>query len=117
MVNNINFLGNKKIKEDVIKEELQLKSRNVFQKKELQDDLNVIRDLYKRSGYFSAKITTKISKLSQNRIDVTFKIAEGEKTKIKGICEYFWSSNSSRIGLSTGKNGTMKRVFSWQKKS
>ena len=31
------------------------------------------------------KITTKISKLSQNRIDVTFKIAEGEKTKIKGI--------------------------------
>ena len=85
MVNNINFLGNKKIKEDVIKEEIQLKSRNVFQKKELQDDLNVIRDLYKRSGYFSAKITTKISKLSQNRIDVTFKIAEGEKTKIKGI--------------------------------
>ena len=30
MVNNINFLGNKKIKEDVIKEEIQLKSRNVY---------------------------------------------------------------------------------------
>tara|TARA_Y100001960_G_scaffold313641_1_gene376885 strand:- start:46 stop:1161 length:1116 start_codon:yes stop_codon:yes gene_type:complete len=85
MINNVNFLGNKKLKEDNLREEIQLKSRNVFQKKALQDDLTIIRDLYKRSGYFSAKIEPNISKLSQNRIDVTFKINEGDKTKIKGI--------------------------------
>tara|TARA_B100001123_G_scaffold7618_2_gene9416 strand:+ start:4078 stop:6372 length:2295 start_codon:yes stop_codon:yes gene_type:complete len=85
MINNVYFFGNKKIKEENIVEEIQLKSRNVFQQKELQSAVNIIRDLYKRSGYFSAKIETKISTLSQNRIDITFNINEGNKTKIKGI--------------------------------
>ena len=60
--------------EDIIRKEIQLKSRNVYQKQELQDAVNIIRDLYKRSGYFSAKIKPNISTLSQNRIDVTIKI-------------------------------------------
>ena len=85
MINNVNFIGNKKIKEDVIRKEIKLKSRNVYQKKELQDALSIIRDLYKRSGYFSAKIKPNISTLTQNRIDITIKINEGNKTKIKGI--------------------------------
>jgi len=85
MINNVYFVGNKKIKEDQIKEEIKLKSRNVFQKKELQEATNIVRDLYKRSGYFSAKIKVKIANLSQNRIDITFSINEGNKTKIKGI--------------------------------
>ena len=33
MINNINFIGNNKIKENVIKEEIKLKPRNVYQKK------------------------------------------------------------------------------------
>ena len=85
MINNVNFIGNKKIKEDIMRKEIKLKSRNVYQKEELQDAISIIRDLYKRSGYFSAKIKTKISNLSQNRIDITIKINEGSKTKIKGI--------------------------------
>ncbi len=85
MINNVYFIGNKRIKEDQIKKEIKLKSRNVYQKKELQDATSVVRDLYKRSGYFSAKIKVKIANLSQNRIDITFSINEGDKTRIKGI--------------------------------
>ena len=66
MINNVHFIGNNKIKKDVIKEEIKLKPRNVYQKKELQDAVNIIRDLYKRSGYFAAKIKTDIENLSQN---------------------------------------------------
>ena len=33
----------------------------------------------------NAKIKVKIANLSQNRIDITFSINEGNKTKIKGI--------------------------------
>ena len=85
MINNIEFIGNSKIKEDAMRAEIQLKSRNVYQKSEVQDTIGIIRDLYKRSGYFSAKIKAQVSRLSQNRIDITFRINEGEKTKIKGI--------------------------------
>ena len=85
MINNIEFIGNKRIKENDMRKEIKLKSRNVYQKSEVQDSIGVIRDLYKRSGYFSAKVKAQINKLSQNRIDIAFKINEGEKTKIKGI--------------------------------
>ena len=85
MINNVNFVGNKNLKEDVFREEISLKSRSVYQKKELQDAVNVVQDLYKRSGFFSAKIKTTISKLSQNRIDITININEGNKTKIKNV--------------------------------
>ena len=85
MINNIDFIGNKRIKEDAMRSEIKLKSRNVYQKSEVQDTIALIRDLYKRSGYFSAKIKAQINRLSQNRIDITFRINEGEKTKIKGV--------------------------------
>ena len=85
MINNIDFIGNKKIKDDAMRSEIKLKSRNVYQKSEVQDTIALIRDLYKRSGYFSAKIKAQINRLSQNRIDITFRINEGEKTKIKGV--------------------------------
>ena len=85
MINNIDFIGNKRIKEDAMRSEIKLKSRNVYQKSEVQDTIVLIRDLYKRSGYFSAKIKAQINRLSQNRIDITFRINEGEKTKIKGV--------------------------------
>ena len=77
VINNVNFIGNKKIKEDIMRKEIKLKSRNVYKKEELQDAINIVRDLYKRSGYFAAKIKTNISNLSQNRIDITIKIKEG----------------------------------------
>ena len=85
MINNVDFIGNNHIKTEVFTAEIKLKSRNVYQKKELQDAVNKVQEIYKRSGYFSAKVKTNISNLSQNRIDIAIKINEGEKTKIKGI--------------------------------
>ena len=114
MINNINFIGNNKIKENVIKEEIKLKPRNVYQKKELQDAVNIIRDLYKRSGYFAAKIKPNIANLSQNRIDITIKINEGDKTKIKGIKfigNKIFSDKRLKAAIST-KESKLWRIFS-----
>ena len=35
MINNVNFVGNKKIKEDIMRKEIKLNSRNVYKKEEL----------------------------------------------------------------------------------
>ena len=85
MVNNITISGNKRIKEEAIQAEISIKSRNVFKQEELNESLETIRELYKRSGYFSAKFKTEIYKLSQNRVDIDIQIIENIKTKIKGI--------------------------------
>ena len=77
--------GNKKIKDDVIKAELTIKSRNVYKKSDLQDSISIIRELYKQTGYFSAIFKPKISQLSQNRVNINIRIIENYKTKIKSI--------------------------------
>mgnify|MGYP000215147880 FL=1 len=74
VVNNITFSGNKAIKDGQITPEIQLKSRNVFRKRDLQDSIISIRELYKQTGYFSAILKPTVSKLSQNRVDINIKI-------------------------------------------
>ena len=85
VINNITVSGNKKIKDDVIKAELTIKSRNVYKKSDLQDSISIIRELYKQAGYFSAIFKPKISQLSQNRVNINIRIIENYKTKIKSI--------------------------------
>ena len=76
---------NKAIKDGQITPEIQLKSRNVFRKRDLQDSIISIRGLYKQTGYFSAILKPTVSKLSQNRVDINIKIIEGTKTRIKQV--------------------------------
>jgi len=114
MINNITFLGNKKIKSRDLLEDINLKPRNVFLKKDLQNAISSIQDVYKRSGYFSAKISSSLSKLAQNRIDITFKIAEGDKTKIKGI-KFIGNKvfNDKRLkGIISTKESKLWRILS-----
>ena len=85
VVNNVTFSGNKAIKDGQITPEIQLKSRNVFRKRDLQDSIISIRELYKQTGYFSAILKPTVSKLSQNRVDINIKIIEGTKTRIKQV--------------------------------
>ena len=114
MLNSITFTGNKRIKDDIIQSEISIKPRNVFKQEDLNQTLDVIREIYKRSGYFSAKFKTDISKLSQNRVDVDIRINEGTKTKIKGIKfignEKF--SDTRLKGVITTKESKLWRFFS-----
>ena len=66
-----NSFGNKSIKNDQIIPELSLRSRNVYQKKDVQEAANTIRSLYKRSGYFSAKIKPSISPSKSTRDSIS----------------------------------------------
>ena len=114
MLNNITFSGNKRIKDKEIENEISIKPRNVFRQEDLNKTLEVIREIYKRSGYFSAKFKTDIAKLSQNRVDVDIKINEGTKTKIKGIKfvgnEKF--SDTRLKGVISTKESKLWRFFS-----
>jgi outer membrane protein insertion porin family len=85
IVNRINFRGNKSLKSENIIPEISLKTRGYFSKNKLQSDINHIMELYSKMGTFSVTIDPKISKLSQNRVNVLFKIQEGKKVKIEKI--------------------------------
>ncbi len=85
VLNEIAFEGNKKIDDDQLKSEIQLKPRQVFTRAKVQADVNRLYQLYQRQGRFSVKIDPKIINLDQNRVNLVFEINEGDVTKVVAI--------------------------------
>lgn len=85
VVNRIAFEGNRRIDDETLQKEVQLKVRQVFTRAKVQADLQRILQIYRRSGRFAANIEPKIITLPQNRVDVVFEIDEGSQTQIASI--------------------------------
>lgn len=85
VINRIVLEGNKRIKDDKITPEIQEKPREIFSRSKAVADVDRIIELYKRQGRFAATVDPQIVQLSQNRVDLIFKIYEGDKSKIRKI--------------------------------
>ena len=79
------FEGNREIDDDVLESEVSLKSRNLFTRSKIQEDVQRILTLYRSEGSLSTKVTPNIISLDQNRVDIVFEINEGENTIINSI--------------------------------
>ncbi|AIL64832.1 Outer membrane protein omp85 precursor [Rickettsiales bacterium Ac37b] len=84
-INQIAFEGNKKLKYDDLIKEISLKSRMVYNKSLLQQDINHLVNIYHKMGRFAVSIVPKLIQLPQNRVDLVFEIKEGPKTPIRKI--------------------------------
>jgi outer membrane protein insertion porin family len=84
-IRNIRIKGNKKFDDEKIKDGINVKSGSILNIIKLQGDLKQIKNLYKEKGYHHVKVTYEIKPVSENRADLDFVIAEGEKVLIKEI--------------------------------
>ena len=78
IVNRVAFEGNRKLSDDVLRAELQLRARSVFTPQTVQADRQRILELYARRGRFAAVVEPKLIQLEQNRVDVVYEIQENE---------------------------------------
>jgi len=85
IINRIAFEGNRKIKEEQLSAEAQLKPRTVYTRSKVQADVKRILDLYRRSGRFAATVEPKLIQLEQNRVDLVYEIVEGDPTYVRRI--------------------------------
>ena len=85
IINRIAFEGNRRIKDEDLQAELQLRPRIVFTQTRVQGDVQRILEIYRRSGRFAATVEPKIIPLEQNRVDLVFEINEGPLTGVKAI--------------------------------
>jgi len=85
VINRIVLEGNKRLKEDKIREEIRLAPRQIFSRAKARADVSRILELYRRSGRFGANVEPKIVQLDQNRVDLVFEINEGPKSKVRQI--------------------------------
>ena len=85
IINQVLFEGNSNLKEDKLKDEIQIRPRGVFTKSKVEEDDGRIVELYRRSGRISATVTPKIVNLPQRRVDLVFEINEGPKSGISRV--------------------------------
>ncbi|MHA1546186.1 MAG: outer membrane protein assembly factor BamA [Alphaproteobacteria bacterium] len=85
IINRVAFEGNQKFKDDVLTGQVQVRPRTVFTQARVQADVQRLVVLYRRTGWFAARIVPKIIKLDRDRVDLVFEIDEGEATEISRI--------------------------------
>ncbi len=85
IINQVVFEGNHNIKEDKLRDEVEVRPRGIFTRAKVEQDVQRIIELYRRSGRISATVTPKIVQLPQKRVDLIFEIDEGPKSGILDI--------------------------------
>jgi len=85
VINRIAFEGNQKIENEALSSEVTLRPRVIYTRSKVQDDVQRILTLYRRSGRFAATVEPKVIRLEQNRVDLVFEINEGPLTEIASI--------------------------------
>jgi len=85
IINRIAFEGNKRITDQILRDEVKLRPRVVYTRSRVQNDVQRLIDVYRRSGRFSATVDPKVIQLPQNRVDLVFEVKEGPITAIRRI--------------------------------
>ena len=85
IINRVVFEGNDAIQDDELAAEVQLQPRVVYTRPRVQEDLQRLTEIYRRSGRFAASIEPKVVQLPQNRIDLVFEVNEGPVTEVRRI--------------------------------
>jgi outer membrane protein insertion porin family len=85
LINSVTFQGNDELDSKDLAKELELKERMVYTRARVQNDIERMKALYRRSGFTGVVITPKSIPLQQNRIDLVYQIVEGGETRIGTI--------------------------------
>ncbi len=85
IISSISFDGNDKIDTDVLKGEIQIKVRDIYNPTKVQADVARMEMIYQRMGLLNAVIEADVQNKTRNRVEVTFKIKEGSKKYIQNI--------------------------------
>jgi outer membrane protein insertion porin family len=84
-VKEIRFDGAKKIEAKTLKTKITTADGQMLDTGTLELDQGKIRDAYADEGYADAKVTSQVTPAGPGAVDVTFRIEEGPKLKVKGI--------------------------------
>jgi outer membrane protein insertion porin family len=85
IINRIAFEGNRRLDDEVLSNEVQLRPRVVYTRSRVQNAVSRILELYPRNGRFAATVEPKVIELDQNRVDLVFEINEGPLTDVSRI--------------------------------
>ena len=84
-VNKIAFEGNRRVNDNTLRAVVGMQPRRVFNPDKVDADRAAIAQVYADQGRLAARVTPKIIRRSDNRVDVIFEIFEGGVIEIERI--------------------------------
>ena len=103
LINRVVFEGNKKIEKATLEGQVEAKARGAFNEAVVKSDMARIKEVYRRAGRGTAKVTYRTVDLPNGSVDVIYQIDEGDKTGIVSI---------SFVGNSAVSERTLKGLVS-----
>ena len=100
-ISKIAFEGNSKIKDDALSAIIESSSRQVFNPSMVERDAAAIVAAYSESGRSAARVSPKVIRRSDNRVDLVFEIFEGKKIEVQRV---------SFVGNRAYSDGRLRRV-------
>ena len=79
------FEGNKRLKDDELREVVESKERRAFSASQAESDASAIAEAYSVQGRIAARVTPRIIRRSDNRVDLIFEIFEGDVVEIERL--------------------------------
>ncbi len=107
MVRSIQIKGNKAIKLEDIRKQMEVKPRTILDLNKINGDIARIRKIYRDKGYYNVDVTYQVKPVDENYTSVDFLIKENEVVKVKKVT---FSGNESL------KAGKIKRIMETREK-
>lgn len=84
-INRISFEGNRRIKDEALTAMVSSSERRVFNPSLAEKDAAAIAEAYSNDGRLAARVTPRVIKRRDNRVDVVFEIFEGDVVEIERL--------------------------------
>ena len=84
-INRIAFEGNDQIKDEELAGFIESQPRQVFSPTRAERDVAIINEAYEQNGRIAARVTPKVIRRSDNRVDLVFEVFEGKAVEVQRI--------------------------------
>ena len=84
-ISRISFEGNRRLKDDVLRDVVESAPRRIFSPAQAERDAANIATAYGQQGRISSRVTPRIIRRSDNRVDLVFEIAEGDTIEVERV--------------------------------
>lgn len=85
IITNIIFEGNDELDNDDLKKEVKTKEYAILDVNTIQNDMQAIVKKYEEKGYYLAKVNYRLERISDENVNLIFKIKEYDKVLVKKI--------------------------------
>ena len=96
IIENIYINNNVWVRDDLIIQNLRSKNNSFLTKNNIQNDIKIIKNIYKSKGFQNILVTAKVERFSQDRVNLIYDVQEGKQQKInviKFVGNTFFSNN------------------------